>query len=84
MAQGLFWLGAGSALIMGLGTFLTVATIATVAVMARAAASRLASAGSRHGTFAMRGIEVAAAAVITVLGVMLLCGYLVNERIIGL
>jgi nickel/cobalt transporter (NicO) family protein len=84
MAQGLFWVGAGSTLVMGLGTFLTVATIATVAVMARATVSRLAMARSRHGTLAMRGIEVAAAALITVFGVMLLCGYLVNERIIGL
>jgi nickel/cobalt exporter len=84
MAQGLFWLGAGSALVMGLGTFLTVATIATAAVMARATASRLATARPRHGTLAMRGIEVAAAALITVFGVMLLCGYLVSERMIGL
>lgn len=84
MAQGLFWLGAGSALVMGLGTFLTVATIATIAVMARATANRLATASSRHGTLALRGIEVAAAAVITLFGVMLLCGYLVNERMIGL
>jgi nickel/cobalt exporter len=84
MAQGLFWLGAGSALVMGLGTFLTVATIATVAVMARASASRLATARPRHGTLAMRGIEVAAAALIAVFGIMLLCGYLANERMIGL
>jgi nickel/cobalt transporter (NicO) family protein len=84
MAQGLFWLGAGSALVMGLGTFLTVATIATLAVMARATASRLATVRPRHGTLAMRGIEVAAAALITVFGVMLLCGYLVSERMIGL
>jgi nickel/cobalt transporter (NicO) family protein len=84
MAQGLFWLGAGSALVMGLGTFLTVATIATVTVMARAAASRFATARPHHGTLAMHGLEVAAAALITVLGVMLLCGYLINERMIGL
>jgi nickel/cobalt transporter (NicO) family protein len=84
MAQGLFWLGAGSALVMGLGTFLTVATIATIAVMTRATASHLASARSRHGTLVMRGIEVAAATLITVFGLMLLCGYLVNERMIGL
>jgi nickel/cobalt exporter len=84
MAQGLFWVGAGSALMMGLGTFITVATIATVAVMARATASRLATARPRYGTFAIRGIEVAAAALITAFGVLLLCGYLVNERMIGL
>ena len=84
MAQGLFWVGAGSAVVMGLGTFLTVATIATVAVMARATASRLATTRPRHGMLAMRGVEVAAAAVITFFGVMLLCGYLANERMIGL
>jgi nickel/cobalt transporter (NicO) family protein len=70
--------------VMGLGTFLTVATIATIAVMTRATASHLASARSRHGTLVMRGIEVAAATLITVFGLMLLCGYLVNERMIGL
>jgi nickel/cobalt transporter (NicO) family protein len=84
MAQGLFWLGAGAALMMGLGTFITVATIATGAVMARATASRLAMAGPRHATLAIRGIEVLAAGIITVFGVMLLCGYMVNERMIGL
>jgi nickel/cobalt exporter len=82
MAQGLFWVGAGSTLVMGLGTFLTVATIATVAVMARATAGRLAAARPR-GTLAIRGVEVAAAALIAVFGIMLLCGYLANERMIG-
>ena len=84
MAQGLFWLGAGAALMMGLGTFITVATIATGAVMARATASRLATASPRHATLAIRGIEVLAAGIITVFGVMLLCGYMVNERMIAL
>jgi nickel/cobalt exporter len=84
LAQGLFWLGAGSALVMGLGTFVTVATIATIAVTAGAAATRFATAHSRHGTLAMRGIEVAAAVLITAFGVMLLFGYLANERMIGL
>jgi nickel/cobalt exporter len=84
MAQGLFWLGAGSALVMGLGTFITVATIATIAVMARATAGRLAMARPRNGTLAIRGIEAVAAGIITAFGVMLLCGYMVNERMIGL
>jgi hypothetical protein len=51
--------------------------------MARATASRLAAARPR-GTLAIRGVEVAAAALITVFGIMLLCGYLANERMIGL
>lgn len=84
MAQGLFWLGAGSALVMGLGTFITVAAIATVAVTARTAAGRLATSRPRNGTLAIRGVEVIAAGIITAFGVMLLCGYMVNERMIGL
>jgi nickel/cobalt exporter len=84
MAQGLFWLRAGSALAMGLGTFITVAAIATVAVMARATAGRLATARPRHGTLAIHGIEVLAAGIITIFGIMLLGGYIVNERMIGL
>ena len=84
MAQGLFWVGVGSAFMMGLGTFITVATIATIAVAARDVASRLATARPRHGVLAIRGIEVAAAALITGFGALLLCGYLVDERMIGL
>jgi nickel/cobalt transporter (NicO) family protein len=84
MVQGLFWLGAGSVLMMGLGTFMTVAAIATLAVTARNMAERLAAAGPRYGTLVMRGIEVLAAGIITVFGITLLCGYMVNERMIGL
>jgi nickel/cobalt transporter (NicO) family protein len=84
MSQGLFWLGASSVLVMGFGTFLTVATIATITVMAGATANRLVGTHPHHGTLAMRGIETAAAALITVFGAMLLCGYLVDERMIGL
>jgi nickel/cobalt exporter len=84
LAQGLFWVGAGSAFVMGLGTFITVATVATATVVARDAAGRLARARPGYGLLAMRGVEVAAAALITAFGVFLLCGYLVNERMIGL
>jgi nickel/cobalt transporter (NicO) family protein len=84
LAQGLFWVGAGSAFVMGLGTFATVATVATITVLARDAAGRLASARPGYGALAMRGVEAAAAALITAFGVFLLCGYLMNERMIGL
>jgi len=83
MAQGLFWVGAGSAFVMALGTFITVATIAVLTVVARASVSRLATARPGYGTLAMRGVEVGAAAVITAFGVLLLSGYMVNERMIG-
>jgi nickel/cobalt exporter len=83
LAQGLFWVGVGSTFMMALGTFITVATIATVAVAARAWANRFATTPSGFGTLALRGIEGAAAVLIMIFGVLLLSGYMVNERMIG-
>jgi nickel/cobalt transporter (NicO) family protein len=83
LAQGLFWVGVESTFMMGLGTFITVATIATIAVGARTFANRLATMRSGFGTLALRGIEVAAAVLITAFGGLLLGGYMVNERMIG-
>ncbi len=83
LAQGLFWVGAASTFVMGLGTFITVAAIATLAVSARAWAQRIAGAKSSYGTLAMRGIEAGAAVVIIAFGVLLLGGYIVNERMVG-
>jgi nickel/cobalt exporter len=84
LAQGLFWVGVGATVLMALGTFITVAVIATLAVGARAWAKRVAAHRSGYGTLAMRGIEVGAALVITAFGALLLAGYMINERIIGL
>jgi nickel/cobalt exporter len=83
LAQGLFWVGAASTFVMGLGTFITVAAIATIAVGARSWAQRIAGARSSYGTLAMRGIEAGAAVVIIAFGSLLLGGYLVNERMVG-
>jgi len=83
LAQGLFWVGAASTFVMGLGTFITVATIATIAVGARSWAQRIAGGRSSYGTLAMRGIEAGAAVVIIAFGALLLGGYLVNERMVG-
>jgi nickel/cobalt exporter len=83
LAQGLFWVGVGSALMMGLGTFITVAMIATIAVTAGAWARHLAASGNGFGMLAMRGAEVAAAVLITAFGILLLCGYIVEERMVG-
>jgi nickel/cobalt exporter len=83
LAQGLFWVGAASTFVMGLGTFITVAAIATLAVSARAWAQRIAGAKSSYGTLAMRGIEAGAAVVIIAFGALLLGGYIVNERMVG-
>ena len=83
LAQGLFWVGVGSTFMMGLGTFITVAAIATIAVGAGSWARRIAAARSGYGTLAMRGLEVGAAMLITAFGLLLLAGYMVNERMIG-
>ncbi len=83
LAQGLFWVGAASTFVMGLGTFITVAVIATLAVSARAWASRMAKARSGYGNLLIRAIEAGAAVVIICFGVLLLGGYIVNERMVG-
>jgi nickel/cobalt transporter (NicO) family protein len=83
LAQGLFWVGVASTLVMGLGTFITVAVIATIAVGARAWAQRIAGGRSGYGTVAMRGIEAGAAVFIIGFGALLLGGYIVNERMVG-
>jgi nickel/cobalt transporter (NicO) family protein len=44
----------------------------------------LASTRSGYGTLAMRGIEVGASLLIVSFGVLLLTGYMVNERLIGM
>ena len=75
LAQGLFWIGAASTLVMGLGTAITVG--------AKAWARRFADTQSGYGMLAMRGIEVGAAVVIIAFGALLLTGYIVSERMIG-
>jgi nickel/cobalt exporter len=83
LAQGLFWAGVAATFVMALGTAITVAVIATLTIGAQAWAQRWASARPGGGMVLMRGVEVAAAAVILAFGVLLLSGYMVNERIIG-
>jgi nickel/cobalt exporter len=83
LAQGLFWAGVAATFVMALGTALTVAAIATLTIGAQAWAQRWASARPGGGMVLMRSVEVAAAAVILAFGVLLLSGYMVNERIIG-
>jgi nickel/cobalt exporter len=81
LAQGLFWAGVVSTLVMGLGTAITVAAIATLAVGAKAAAKRLVATRAGYGSLVLRGLEVAAALMVMALGVLLLTGYLASERL---
>jgi nickel/cobalt transporter (NicO) family protein len=83
LAHGLFWAGMASTFVMGLGTALTVASIATLAVGAKTLAKRFANARGGYGGLLLRGIEVAAAALVLVFGVLLLTGYMASERLAG-
>jgi len=84
LAQGLFWAGVVSTFVMGIGTAITVAAIASIAVGATAWAQHLADARSGYGMLAMRGVEVGAAVVIIAFGALLLTGYMVTERMVGI
>ena len=81
LAQGLFWAGVASTLVMGLGTAITVAAIATLAVGAKAAAKRFAATRAGYGSLVLRGLEAAAALMVMALGLLLLTGYLASERL---
>jgi nickel/cobalt exporter len=83
LAQGLFWIGVASTIVMGLGTAITVAAIATLAVGARGLAGRLAKTKPGAGMIFLRGLETAAALVIVMFGAALLTGYMISERLIG-
>ncbi len=80
LAQGLFWAGVAATFVMGFGTALTVAAIATLAVGARSIASKFADARPGPGMLALRGFEVAAAALVMFFGIALLMGYMATER----
>jgi nickel/cobalt transporter (NicO) family protein len=84
LAQGLFWTGVVSTFVMAVGTAITVAAIASLAVAARAWAKHIAEARSGYGMLAMRAIEVGAALVIIAFGTLLLTGYMVTERMVGI
>src|SRR5439155_8914415 len=84
LAQGLFWAGVASTFVMALGTAITVGAIASIAVAARSWAQHVAETRSGYGMLAMRGIEVGAAGVIIAFGALLLTGYIVTERMVGI
>jgi nickel/cobalt transporter (NicO) family protein len=84
LAQGLLWAGIASTFVMGLGTAITVAAIATLAAGAKSLAGRLAGTHAGYGSLALRGIEVAAAAIVLAFGLLLLLGYMANERLFAL
>lgn len=78
LSQGLFLAGVAATFVMALGTGLTVATIATLAVSARGVAVRIAGVNSPFTARLVKGAEIAAAALILLLGLTLLGGALVS------
>jgi nickel/cobalt exporter len=83
LSQGLFWAGVVSTFVMGMGTAVTVAAIATIAVSAKAFARRFASHKTGYGGLLVRGMEVGAAALVLMFGILLLAGYMASERLVG-
>ena len=84
LAQGLFLTGVAATVVMALGTAVTVALIASLAVGAKGWAKRLAERRSGYAMLAMRCIEAGAAVVIIAFGALLLTGYIVTERMVGI
>lgn len=74
VAQGPFAVGALAVLAMSLGTALTTAAIAAIAVLARALALRVLGLGSRGSVLLVAALEVAAAAVVLLVGLSLVLG----------
>jgi nickel/cobalt transporter (NicO) family protein len=80
LAQGLFLAGVASTFVMGLGTAMTVSAIASLAVGAKTVARQLAVTRAGYGTLALRGVEVGAALVVMLFGLLLLTGTIASER----
>jgi ABC-type nickel/cobalt efflux system permease component RcnA len=74
LSQGVYAAGIAGTLAMALGTALTTGMLAALAVFAKAGALRLASGRGALGETAVAGLEVLAAAFVTMLGVALLGG----------
>ena len=78
LSQGIFAIGVVSTLVMALGTGITVAVLAMLAVSARSVAERLAGVDSPVAYRVVRGLEIAAALLVLILGIVLLGGALTN------
>jgi nickel/cobalt exporter len=74
LAQGVFIVGVGAALFMGLGTALTTGGLAALAVFAKKIAMRLVGADTGRGALVARGAEFVAALFVLAVGLALLFG----------
>ncbi len=78
LAQGIFAAGIAATFVMALGTGLTVAALATLAVTAKDVVLRFSGGGSVMVTRLARGVEIAGAAAVLLLGLLLLGGSLAS------
>jgi len=79
LSQGIFYAGIGAVAAMSLGTAMTTSGLAALAVFAKMLALRLASGGSRLGETLIRGLELAAALLVMLLGTGLLLGFIASQ-----
>ena len=79
LSQGIFAIGILAVGAMSLGTAITTSALAALAVFAKMLALRFASGGSRRSEIATRGLELAAAIVVTLLGAGLLLGFVESQ-----
>ncbi|MBV9637564.1 MAG: nickel/cobalt transporter [Methylobacteriaceae bacterium] len=78
LAQGLFAAGMAAVLAMSLGTAITTGALAVCAVFFKGLAVRLAGGNWRRSELIARGVEVLAAAVVLLVGIGLLVGFVVE------
>jgi nickel/cobalt exporter len=83
LSQGIFWAGVASTFVMALGTAITVAVLAALAVGAKDIALRLTRGNDRRAGQVMLGLELVAAILITVLGVVLFLGSIYGSGFSG-
>lgn len=76
LSQGLFMAGVAATFAMALGTAITVTALAVIAVSAKDLAFRIAGRDSRAGARIVRGVEIAGAVFILLVGLVLLGGAL--------
>ena len=74
LAQGIFLAGIAATIVMALGTAITTAALAAIAVLAKGIAMRLVGRDGGRGALAARGLELAAALLVLLVGVSLLFG----------
>src|SRR5260221_13465568 len=84
LAQGLFWTGVVSTFVMAVGAGCAVCPVASPALAGPGLGQHNTDARSRPCPFAVRSIEVGAAVVIIAFGTLLLTGYMVTERMVGI